>query len=570
MRKNLLFVIFFLNGCFLFSQKSENDNFYLKKLYTFTNINNDSILFYAKKLKRSKINCNVLRAINFEAKAHYQKENFNLAVDKSLDVIRSIKDKTDNCYKFNKLTALNRLFWVYKNQNKYQKAFKVALERKEITESLDEKNDIYNLSILSVYHNLATIKSVMGYYRESRLILKDALPKLPKIYQNLTQNNYYPNSDQGDYFLKLNQSSTLNLIGESYLESANENNLEELDSASLYFKKAFEVAKTFSPPHKDSEAAYQIRKVGVLIAKKKFKEALNLIQKFDNNSKILHIEQNVNELKAICFYELKNSDSAIYYSKKYLNYQKRNITPKQKSAFIYDVLASQYYKNKQIDSAFKYSELTVLAVKTLNQSKSKVNKSYYLHDFKNVEALNKILISKNKSTKISFITYAALLLIITFFITFFFYRKSKKTTLKFDEISNQIQNTQVQEKTAYNLNVVLENKILSGIQELEKSTDYLDASFNINVLAKKINTNTSYLSYTINKIKNKSFKQYITELKIEYLIKQLKIDKNYKKYTIKYLAEEIGYTSASAFTRAFKKHKGIIPSEFIKSLSEET
>ncbi|MGK0421584.1 MAG: AraC-like DNA-binding protein, partial [Polaribacter sp.] len=51
---------------------------------------------------------------------------------------------------------------------------------------------------------------------------------------------------------------------------------------------------------------------------------------------------------------------------------------------------------------------------------------------------------------------------------------------------------------------------------------------------------------------------------------KLKLDKNYRKYTIKYLAEEIGYTSASSFTRAFKKHKGIIPSEFIKSLSEET
>jgi AraC-like DNA-binding protein len=569
MIKNLLFVLFFLNGCFLFSQKSENDDFYLKKLYKYTNINNDSILFYAKKLKGSKINCNILRAINFEAKAYYQKENFNLAIEKSLDVIKNIKGKKAECYKLNNLTALNRLFWVYKNQNKYQKAFKVALERKEITESLDEKNDIYNLCILSVYNNLAIIKSVMGYYRESILILKDALTKLPKIHDNLTQNNYYPNSDQGDYFLKLNQSYTLNLIGESYLESGIESNLKELDSASMYFKKAFEVAKTFYPPHKDSEAAYQIREVGVLIAKENFKEALNLIQKFDTNSKILHIEQNVNSLKAICFYELKNSDSAIYYSKKYLAYQKRNITPKRKSAVIYDVLANQYYKNKKIDSAFKYSELTVLAIKTLNKSKSKVNKSYYLHDFKNVEALNKILISKNKSTKNSFITYAAILLVTAFFITFFFYRKSKKTTLEFDKINDQVQNIQVLEKTAYKLNVALENKILEGINELEKSTDYLDSSFNINVLAKKINTNTSYLSYTINKVKNKSFKQYVTELKIEYLIKKLKVDKNYRKYTIKYLAEEIGYTSASAFTRAFKKHKGIIPSEFIKSLSEE-
>jgi len=83
-----------------------------------------------------------------------------------------------------------------------------------------------------------------------------------------------------------------------------------------------------------------------------------------------------------------------------------------------------------------------------------------------------------------------------------------------------------------------------------------------------LKSNTSYLSYTINKIKNKTFKQYITELKIEYLIKKLKEDKNYRKYTIKYLAEEIGYTNASAFTRAFKNYKGITPSEFIKSLDK--
>lgn len=152
----------------------------------------------------------------------------------------------------------------------------------------------------------------------------------------------------------------------------------------------------FYPQHKDSEAAYQIKEVGVLIAKENFKKALNLIQKFDTDSKSLNIEQNVNALKAICFYELKNSDSAIYYSKKYLAYQKGNITPKQKSTVIYDVIAKQYYKNKQIDSAFKYFYINVLAIKKLNKIKSKVNKSYYQNDFKNAEALNKILISKKK------------------------------------------------------------------------------------------------------------------------------------------------------------------------------
>ena len=94
----------------------------------------------------------------------------------------------------------------------------------------------------------------------------------------------------------------------------------------------------------------------------------------------------------------------------------------------------------------------------------------------------------------------------------------------------------------------------------------MHSEFNINVLAKKLNTNTSYLSYIINTVKNKSFKQYITELKIDFLLEKLKEEKKYRNYTIKSLAEEIGYTNASAFTRAFKKHKGITPSEYIKSL----
>jgi YesN/AraC family two-component response regulator len=88
------------------------------------------------------------------------------------------------------------------------------------------------------------------------------------------------------------------------------------------------------------------------------------------------------------------------------------------------------------------------------------------------------------------------------------------------------------------------------------------------VLSKKLNTNTSYLSYIINKEFNQSFKQYITELRIEYLIKKLTKESKYKNYTIKSLGEEIGYTNASAFTRAFKKYKGITPSEFIKYLNQ--
>lgn len=567
--KYIIFLITLLTNCLLYSQEeTETNKLYLKKIYKYTDTNNDSILYYAKKLKNSKNKCTFFRAINFEAKAFYQKGHLDIAKEKSIYVLNSIKNTEIDCYKLNKFTALNRLFWVYKNQNHYQKAFEAALERKKIIESISVKDYRYHVNLLSVYHNLATIKNIMGFYGEAREILKSTLPKLPKIYHNLNENNYYTNPKQSDYFLKLNQSSILNLIAETYLNSSIESSGKDLDSASLYFKKAFKVAKTFDPPHKNTETLYKLREAEVLAAKNKFLEAINLIKKFEVNSKQFKTEQNINSLKAICYNGLKKTDSAIFYSGKFLACQKKNPISKKRLAVVYDILANQYYKTKQIDSAFKYSELTVLEIKALNKSKNEVNKSHYLHDFKNAKELNEKIINNNRSNKITLITYGILLLLIILIIIFFFYRKYN---IEVDEINNKSNDditTIKKKKKKYNIDEALEKEILNGINQLEKSKDFLHTDFGISMLAQKLNTNTSYLSYTINKIKNKTFKQYITELKIEYLIKKLKEDKNYRKYTIKYLAEEIGYTNASAFTRAFKNYIKVTPSEFIKSLDK--
>jgi YesN/AraC family two-component response regulator len=148
-------------------------------------------------------------------------------------------------------------------------------------------------------------------------------------------------------------------------------------------------------------------------------------------------------------------------------------------------------------------------------------------------------------------------------------KRNKKTSKDLTEIKTEIKEKPLPQKREYNIDEKLEESLLKGINELENTKDYLDPNFSINRLAKKLNTNTSYLSYIINKESNQSFKQYITGLRIEYLLKKLIEENKFRNYTIKALAEEIGYTNASAFTRAFKKYKGITPSEFIKSLKED-
>ena len=112
----------------------------------------------------------------------------------------------------------------------------------------------------------------------------------------------------------------------------------------------------------------------------------------------------------------------------------------------------------------------------------------------------------------------------------------------------------------------MEQKIINGLKNLENSSDYLSTSFNLNKFAKRLQTNTSYVSFIINNQEGITFKQYYTSLRIEYIIKKLREDSTYKKFTIQYLGEIVGYKNASAFTRAFKKHQGITPYKFIKQL----
>ncbi|SDS21400.1 AraC-type DNA-binding protein [Polaribacter sp. KT25b] len=558
-KKSLLLLLLFLFSGLVFSQTIKEDNFNIKKIIDFKDINNDSLIYYANKLKSSKNLCNYYHALNTEATAFYQKGNLKKAEVNVLRILDSLENKEEICFIKNKNTALNRLFWIYKNQNKFQEAFNVIIKRRKVLNSLPIKDNYFNVNNISLDKSLATIKKILGLHEEARTILKEMLPKLPSIYKGFNEN---------DYTLKLNISSTLNTIGESYLESNKENTKNYLDSASVYFKKAFEVAKTFNPPHKNSEVLYQLRIAEILIAKEDFKEALKIIQKNDIIHKEFRVNQLINSLKAICFYQLKDNDSTLYYSKQFLKEHSKKSIVKKSVISIYDILANQYYKNKQIDSAYKYSELTIAELKVLNENKNEANKSHYLYDYKNAQELNKLILKKGKKTNNYYIIILLIIILLGIFTVYFLLKRNKKTSKDLTEIKTEINEKPLPQKKEYNIDEKLEKTLLNGINELEKNKDFLDPNFSINGLAKKLNTNTSYLSYIINKESNQSFKQYITELRIEYLIKRLIEEKKFRNYTIKSLAEEIGYTNASAFTRAFKKYKGITPSDFIKSLKE--
>ena len=101
---------------------------------------------------------------------------------------------------------------------------------------------------------------------------------------------------------------------------------------------------------------------------------------------------------------------------------------------------------------------------------------------------------------------------------------------------------------------------------MEKQEYFLKQDCNSYNVAKKINTNTSYLSKVINSHFGKNFNTYINDLRINYTIVRLKDDVIFRSYSIQSIAEEVGYKSADSFTKYFKKDTGLNPSFYIKNI----
>lgn len=88
-------------------------------------------------------------------------------------------------------------------------------------------------------------------------------------------------------------------------------------------------------------------------------------------------------------------------------------------------------------------------------------------------------------------------------------------------------------------------------------------------MAAQFNTNTTYLSTFINESKGVNFKNYLNNLRIDYITNLMNTDKNYLKYTIEALAEKCGIASRQNFSDLFYEINGMRPTDFIKKKKEE-
>lgn len=110
--------------------------------------------------------------------------------------------------------------------------------------------------------------------------------------------------------------------------------------------------------------------------------------------------------------------------------------------------------------------------------------------------------------------------------------------------------------------------VLHKLSVFETKQQFTSATLSLASLAKKLNTNSKYLSKIINHYYQKNFSSYINDLRIHYAINRLKNDRLFRKYSMQSIAEEVGFKSGKSFSKAFQKITNNYPSCFIKELNK--
>ena len=114
----------------------------------------------------------------------------------------------------------------------------------------------------------------------------------------------------------------------------------------------------------------------------------------------------------------------------------------------------------------------------------------------------------------------------------------------------------------------IEIGILKNLRKFELDKKYLQKEMTLVKMASLLNTNTKYVTRVIAKHRDKGTIEYITDLKIDFIIEILKKESKYRNYTNKALGEEAGFGSTQNFTKAFKARTRISPTYFIYQLKK--
>ncbi|WP_271765843.1 AraC family transcriptional regulator [Aquimarina algiphila] len=473
-------------------------------------------------------------------------------LDSSIAISNSLKHK-----KYPAVSYISRA-GAYKQIGNYNKALDDYLVALNLTDKVN------NSLFYDIKHNIGRLKDEIGEYEEAKEMYKDIV-----IYED--QNNI-----NGRKHL-----ITILGLANTYRK------LHTIDSAAYYSKIG--IRKSM----KDNLSVYYLFVLteGIIsYNNKQYKASLDslnksipYIEKYESHNMgfivdgYLHLSK-IYEALDDTEMSLKSLQKIDWY---YENLNYTSIEMREGYELLINYYKSIDDKNTQlhyINRLFTIDSILDSNYKNLNKKITKEYDTPQLLEEK--QNLITVLEQKEKTATLKYSIAAFLIIVLIIFFTYMYYKNTqyKKRYKEImqpkneDDVETADSLDSIKNKAETKVIDIPENivkGILEKLTQFEEKKGFLSRNITITTLAKKLNTNSKYLSKIINQYKQKRFSLYINELRVDYVIRTLKDDPKFRRYSIKAIAREIGYNNDRAFSKAFYQKTGVYPSYFINQLEKE-
>lgn len=112
--------------------------------------------------------------------------------------------------------------------------------------------------------------------------------------------------------------------------------------------------------------------------------------------------------------------------------------------------------------------------------------------------------------------------------------------------------------------------LLQGIRHvMEETEEFLDADFSLEKMAQLVGSTSRYVSQVINETYGKNFNRYVNEYRVKEARARLQNQQVYGQYTVRAIAQSVGFRSMSNFNQLFKEVIGLTPSMYLNMVKNQ-
>lgn len=450
----------------------------------------------------------------------------------------------------------------YFNYRQYVKALNHYLVAYDYSE---KGKDEYQKQKIN-YH-IGVVKSYLGYYNDALLNFKKGV----RFFKTKTARNYHPNeiyNNSKGYLNSLHQAIICNQYLQNYKDANN------LIHEGLRF--------TQTQPDFLLEKNYFLKSSAISdYNADKLPEALN---KFNESLPVFEKKQDFMTVGIVNYYLGRTYERMGDSQKTIQQFKKVDSIFSEKFIFFpelrksYEHLINFYRKNADEKNELLYTKKLLKVDSIMNTDfkylSSRIHKEY---DTVTLEKAKKNLEKQNFLSLTAIVALISVILILIF-LFWKYYQNQKEIKKKYYLLENRIiESTKI--STVQSIPKPLLNKtplpdeiylsIIKKIEKFEARKGFNERGLTLAKLAKKFDTNATYLSQVINETKKKNFNKYLSDLRINNITKRLYEDKKYLNYTVEGLADECGIASRQNFSDLFKETNGIRPKDFIALRKKE-